>query len=157
MTTLFSFLIMLLAIMFWMFRVVVALTDTLSIEFIIQPINLELEIILLFVTLVGIVFIIKRSLIGTLIYLISYCAYFGKDIYDCATKMIEGQAVSVDYFSILISAIGVLIAFLAFFDVALNNSKKGSTKDKKTDWFYTNKQYDRKFDDRADQNQYKIR
>ena len=29
-------------------------------------------------------------------------------------------------------------------------------KDKKTDWFYKNEQFDRKFDERADRNEYKF-
>ena len=41
-------------------------------------------------------------------------------------------------------------------DIFLNKDRKGSTKDKKTDWFYTNEQYDRKLDERADKNQYKF-
>ena len=41
-------------------------------------------------------------------------------------------------------------------DIFLNKDRKGSTRDKKTDWFYTNKDYDRKLDDRADKNQYKF-
>ena len=41
-------------------------------------------------------------------------------------------------------------------DIFLNKERKGSTKDKKTDWFYDNEEYTRKLDERADKNQYKF-
>ena len=55
-----------------------------------------------------------------------------------------------------ISTLGVIIPLLTLLDIALNKNRKGSVKDEKTDWFYTNKQYERKLDERADDNQYKF-
>ena len=37
----------------------------------------------------------------------------------------------------------------------VNKIRKRDPKDKKTDWFFQNEQYDRKLDDRADKNQYR--
>lgn len=50
---------------------------------------------------------------------------------------------------------GVIIAFCVFFDLMVNKLRKRDPKDKKTDWFFQNKEYDRKLDDRADKNQYR--
>ena len=41
-------------------------------------------------------------------------------------------------------------------DIFFNKEGKGKDSDKKTDWFYTNEQYDREIDERADKNQYKF-
>ena len=41
------------------------------------------------------------------------------------------------------------------FDLLLDKNRKAHPKDKKTDWFYKNEQYDRKLDDRADKNNYR--
>ena len=71
-------------------------------------------------------------------------------------ETMNGQAGVMDYTSLFISFVGVLIPFLTVMDILLNKERKGLTKDKKTDWFYTNKEYERKFDDRADRNQYKF-
>ena len=47
------------------------------------------------------------------------------------------------------------LALAALFDVLLDKNRKAHPTDKKTDWFYKNKDYDRKLDDRADKNNYR--
>ncbi len=153
--SMFSMLISLFAIIFWIIRVAVAFTASMGIEFIIEPLNMQVEIILAFVTLVCIILIFKRSLIGALIYLISHIGYFGVYLYNILQN--AGEMVTVDYLNILLSVIGVLIPFIIFIDVGMSqSSKKTTTKTKKTDWFYQNEQFDRKYDERADKNQYKF-
>ena len=41
-------------------------------------------------------------------------------------------------------------------NVLLDKNRKAHPVDKKTVWFYKNEQYDRKFDERADRNQYRL-
>ena len=41
------------------------------------------------------------------------------------------------------------------FDLIIDKSRKANPKDKKTDWFYKNEQFDRKLDERADKNNYR--
>ena len=38
----------------------------------------------------------------------------------------------------------------------VDKGRKANPKDKKTDWFFKNSDYDRKYDDRADRNEYKF-
>ena len=156
MTSLFSYLITMFGGMFWLLRVVVAITYTLGVEFPIVPLDFTTEIILLFVTIIAMVLIIKRNIIGALIYFVAYGWYFGNDLYNNVMNIINGQAIVSDYLSLFISFIGVLIPFLTIIDIFLNKERKGSTKDKKTDWFYENEEYTRKLDERADKNQYKF-
>ncbi len=156
MTSLFSYLITMFGGMFWLLRVVVAVTYTLGADFPIVPLNFSTEIILLFVTIVCMIFIVKRNIIGALIYFVAYGLYFGNDLYNNVTNIINGQAIGTDYLSVFVSFIGVLIPFLTVMDIFLNKNRKGSAKDKKTDWFYTNEEYTRKLDERADKNQYKF-
>ena len=40
-------------------------------------------------------------------------------------------------------------------DLLLDKNRKENPKDKKTDWFYKNEEFDRKLDDRADKNNYR--
>lgn len=156
MTNVFSYLITMLGIIFWVFRVIVATMHTLSLDFAIQPLDQNFEIIVLFVTLFSMILIFKRNIIGALVYFLANGFYFGTDLYNRIIGIMNGQAGLMDYTSLFISFIGVLIPFLTVMDILLNKERKGLTKDKKTDWFYTNKEYERKFDDRADRNQYKF-
>lgn len=115
-----------------------------------------MEVILLFVTLACFVFIIRRNILGAIAYFIAYGLYFGTDLYNSIVKMIGEELQASDYFSMFISALGVIISLSTLLDITLNKNRKGSVKDEKTDWFYTNKQYERKLDERADDNQYKF-
>ena len=156
MTSLFSYMITTFGGLFWLLRVVVAITYTLGVNFPIVPLNFNTEIILIFVTIISMVLIITRNILGALIYFVTYGWYFGNDLYNNVINIINGQTGVIDYLSVFISFIGVLIPFLTVMDILLNKERKGSTKDKKTDWFYENEEYTRKLDERADKNQYKF-
>ncbi len=156
MTTLFSYLITMFAGMFWVFRVVVALMYTMSVDIGIEPLNFNVEVILLFVTLFCMIFIIKRNIIGALVYFVTYGFYFGTDFYNGIMKIVNEEAVGLDYLGLIISFVGILLPTLTVIDIFVNKDRRGSGKDKKTDWFYTNEEYTRKLDERADKNQYKF-
>ena len=47
------------------------------------------------------------------------------------------------------------ILLLDDFMSELDKNRKNNPKDKKTDWFYKNEEFDRKLDDRADKNNYR--
>ncbi|MBO5413346.1 MAG: hypothetical protein J6A29_03480 [Clostridia bacterium] len=153
--SMFSLLISLFAVIFWVLRVAVAFTASMGMEFMLKPLNLPVEIILTFITFVCIIFIFKRSLLGALVYLISNLGYYGVYLYNIIVKTEE--IVVVDYLNIIISIIGILLPLIIFIDVGMSQSnKKTTSKTKKTDWFFQNEQFDRKYDDRADRNQYKF-
>lgn len=153
--SMFSLLTGLFAIIFWIIRVAVAFTASMEIEFFITPLNLPIEIILTFVTLISIILIFKKSMIGALIYLLSYWSYFGVYIFNIFQKT-EG-IIMTDYINVFISIIGIILPFIIFVDIGFSqSSKKTTNKTKKTDWFYQNEEFDRKYDERADRNQYKL-
>ncbi len=156
MTSLFSYLITIFGGMFWLFRVIIAVTYTLELNFPIVPIDFSTEIILLFVAIVCMIFIVKRNIIGALVYFAVYGIYFGNHLYTEVMNIINGQELGTEGLSIFLSLIGVIIPFLTVMDIFLNKERKGSTKDKKTDWFYDTEEYTRKLDERADKNQYKF-
>lgn len=141
---------------FWLFRVIVTLLFSMEVGFGIVPMNMTFEIVLLFVTFVCIILIAKKNMIGAVIYLISHCAYFGVDAYKAVASIIEGQPQTENYISLFISVIAVVIPVLAIMGIGLSSGKKGSGKNKNTDWFYGTTDYDRNLDDRADKNQYKF-
>ena len=55
-----SWLIAFFALMYWAFRIVVTFTYSMGMEFIIQPIDMTMEIVLLFVTFICICFILVQ-------------------------------------------------------------------------------------------------
>lgn len=154
-----SWLIAIFAFMFWGFRVITTVLYSLGTEFIVEPINLTVEIVLLFISFICICFITQRKLLPTIIYLIAHLAYYGAYLYQNIIALL-GEVELINgglnnYLSILVAFIGIAIPIAAFFDVLLDKNRKAHPVDKKTDWFYKNKDYDRKLDERADKNQYR--
>lgn len=144
-----SYLISFLGILFWLFRVVVVLCATMEWEFAIQPINTNLEIALLFVSIPCFALILKRHLGGAFVYFIAFTAYFGNDLYNCLTNGVGNVQ------TIMIDALGVILPLLSLIDIGINKDRMGTGEDKKTVWFYGNKDFDRKMDERADRNNYR--
>lgn len=158
MKSLFSYLITFCAVIYWIFRVIVSLMYATGAEFICEPLNPTLEILILFLTIPSIIFIIRRNLIAATLYFAMYAAYFGTILYNSLSGVIgTEEALSLnDTTAILFTALGVLIPFLVFLDIFIQRNRF-SPKDRNTDWFYNNEQFDRKIDERADKNQYKIK
>ena len=117
--------------------------------------NINVEIALIFLTLLCLLLVIKRKVIGAIIYVASYTWYFGTDLYNIIIA--NGVNVTLNNALALLSAgIGILLPLLVLFDTLLDKTRKINPTDKQTDWFYKNEQYDRKFDERADRNEYKF-
>ena len=83
--------------------------------------------------------------------------YFGGYIFTNAIPVLmSGETMDMSVMqNTLVSAVALIIAFCVFFDLLVNKIRKRDPKDKKTDWFFNNEQYDRKYDERADKNQYR--
>ena len=150
-----SYLITMLSILFLIVRLVVAICYSTGINIGMLPINPTIEIILLFVGIICILYIIKRNIFWAIVYFISYGLYFGNHLYQCILKVNAGE-MSILNISLYLSFLGVLIPFFTVMDILFNKERKGNIDDPKTDWYYKNNKYERKHDDRADENQYKF-
>lgn len=154
-----TWLLAIFMVMFSGFRVIVTITNQQG-----SPIgglvveNIVLEIALIFLTLLCLVLVVKRKLIGAIIYAVSYCWYYGVGLFSTIYEiLVNKKTIGVDgSLEILVSAIGVLLPLMVIMDTLADKSRKLNPVDKKTDWFYKNKQFDRKFDERADRNEYKF-
>ena len=152
MSSLISYLFTFLAIAFWGFRSIVALMASMQIDYWAQPYNLHYEIIILFLTIPCLVFVIKRNVFAAIIYLTMYVAYFGSEMYELFQAGISVTGSS----QFLLDLFGIIIPLFTFFDILLNKNRVNLGLAMKSDWFYKNEQFDRKFDERADRNQYKF-
>ena len=154
MVGLFSFLLLFLAIIFWVFRTIVCLFATMQLEFAFVPYNAQFEIILLFITIVSIVLIARRNIVGATVYFGCSFAYFGSALYEKFSAGIPASEIILG--DGLMELIGVIIPMLIFLDILLNKNKYNYFEAAKTDWYFQNDKFDRKYDERADRNQYKF-
>ena len=147
--------------MFWVLRIIIAFTYELGVDFGgLEPFNQTMEIILLFVVLVCMILIVKRKIVGALIYLVAYGMYFGTNLMTGITTLLSAsESINVSelglYLNTFISLVGIVLPIAILFDLLLDKNRKANPKDKKTDWFYNNEQFDRKMDERADKNNYR--
>ena len=150
-----TWMLVMFMVMFWVFRVIVAVMPEFGTTLGgIAPLNQNLEIILSFVVLVCIVLIVRRKLIGALIYLLAYGMYFGVDVINNIQTVLNGASMETAL-NVFISIIGIILPIAVLADLLLDKGRKANPKDKKTDWFYKNEEFDRKLDDRADKNNYR--
>jgi hypothetical protein len=141
--------------MYWIFRIAVAYMAATGREFIVTPINQTTEVVLLFITFICMIMVVKRQKWGGLIYLATYSLYFGVDIYQNLIPLVNGTMITANISTNLVSSvIAIIIAIVTMINLLADNVKR--TADVKTDWFYGNKDTDRKLDDRADKNNYRI-
>ena len=147
-----SILIAIFAFMFWAFRLVTTILYSVGVEFVAVPIDITMEVALLFITFICICYIAKRKLLPVTIYLIAHFLYYGFYLYQNLTA--ETLTLN-NYMDLFFAVIGIAIPVAAFFDILLDKNRKAYPVDKQTDWFYKNKDYDRKMDERADRNQYR--
>lgn len=154
-----TWILLMFAVMFWLFRVIIAVGAELGWKLgALAPLNQTFEITLLFLTLVCFIFIVKRKVIGGLMYLLLYGLYFGADVMNNISGLIGAIESGMDitlYLNLVISVIGIVLPLAIVLDLVTDKSRKDVPKDKKTDWFYDNEKFDRKLDEGADQNNYR--
>ncbi len=149
-------------VMFWAFRVVIAVGYELKMDIAgIVPFNQTAEIALLFIALIAMILIVKRKVLGAVIYLASYIMYFGATAFQgitgtMATDMaITGSTSVTSGISVMIAVIGIVLPIAVTLDIILDKGRQVNPTDKKTDWFYKEEKFDRELDERADKNNYR--
>lgn len=150
-----TWMIIALDVIFWLLRIIAAYTYAMGIDFMIQPIDMNMEITMIFVALLAFILIVKRKFLGTVIYMIGYFGYFGVALFNNLQQMMTVGGMIDDYISVLFSLIGVALPLFTFLDLLLDKNRQLHPTDKKTDWFYRNKKYDMQKDERVDKNNYR--
>ena len=143
---------------FWMFRIVVTLSAQFGGDFGgFIVFNNNFEIVLLFLTLLCFILIMKRAIWGGIIYLVSYCIYFGSYIFSSfIPAFISGESLGMVVIqNTIVALLGIILALCTVIDIAVQKTKAKHFTDNKTDWYFNNDKYDRKMDERADKNQYR--
>jgi len=154
-----TWLLAMFMVMFAGFRVIVTITNQQG-----SPIaglvveNIIIEIALIFLTLLCLLLVVKRKMLGAIIYAVSYGWYYGIGLLNTIYGVLaNGETIGINKsLEVLVSVIGVVLPLMVLIDTLADKSRKINPIDKKTDWFYKNEQFDRKFDERADRNEYKF-
>lgn len=155
MRTMSNYLIIMLSIILFVFRLVVVFTAVIGIEFMIEPVSIPYEMILLFIMIICIILMSKNKLSGAIVLVVASIAYYGPSLLE-QIKYLSSNAVSIETATqTIVSIICLVIPIFAFFIIALAKEQEKRPVDKKTDFFYKNEAYDRKFDERADKNNYR--
>lgn len=153
--TMSHYLIIMFMVMLLIFRFIVLFTTVLGIEFPVVSSNENIEIAMLFITLLSIILFTKTKLSGAILYLASSFIYYGPEFIRLLPTALNG-AVSMDIaVQILVLMIELVIPIFAFFILLYDKKQEKNPVDKKTDFFYKNEAYDRKYDERADKNNYR--
>ena len=154
-----TWMIVAFVIMFWGFRIFIAVGTELNMDLTgMEPLNQQVEVMLLFTTLVAIILIIKRKMFGGLIYLLTYGLYFGTYIMNNLQNIMlatEGNIEMNTLIGLIISIVGVILPVAVILDLLFDKNRKNNPKNKQTDWFYANEKFDRELDERSDKNNYR--
>ena len=154
-----TWMLVMFMVLFWLLRIVIALAYELKWNFAgLVPLNQSMEIALLFVFLLCLILIVKRKMIGALLYLLTYGMYFGTNVTSNIQTILDVANGTTDisqYLNLFMSVIGIILPIAVLLDLLWDGERKENPKDKKTDWFYKNQKFDRKMDERADKNNYR--
>ena len=153
-----SWLLLFFMVMFWIFRIVVTLSSQFGGDFGgFIVFNNTLEIALLFLSLICFILIIRRMMMGGIIYLVANCLYFGGYIVQNLFLALgnEGGIDMIVLQNSVVGALGIILALCSIIDIAVQRINAKHFSDNKTDWYFNNDKYDRKLDERADKNQYR--
>ena len=149
-------------VMFWLFRAIVALCTQYSIDLMgIVSYNFNMEVIISFLTLLCIVLVIKRKLIGSLLYLMLYGTYFGEHFITNIIPLIQGNVtLSIEYImNVFVDFVAIVLALAVLLDILVDKGRKANPIDRRTDWYFKNEKYDEELkarDQREDKNEYKF-
>lgn len=142
-------------IMFWIFRIITAYFYQTSRTWICTPLNMNIEIVMLFITFICIILVFKRKKVGGFIYVVTTFLYFGADAFKVINPLLDGESFNINIgMSLFISVLAIILSVVVLMDVLSYNLK--SAPNKKTEWFYNNKDLDRKTDNGEDKNNYRF-
>ena len=153
--TMAHYLIIMFMVILLIFRFVVLFTTVLAIDFPIVSSNEKTEIGMLFITLLSIILFTKTKLTGAIIYLASSFLYYGPEFMQILPIALNGTVSMDSAIQVLVLMVELVVPIFAFFILLYDKKQEIKPVDKKTDFFYQNEAYDRKYDERADKNNYR--
>ena len=155
MKTMSNYLIIMFSIMILVFRLIVVFTTIMGIDFFVQSSNVNIEIGFILIMLISIILLTKNKLSGAIIFLVSSFAYYGPSLFEEFNHLCTSTISIEESVQAVVNLICITIPTFAFFIIIAAKKQEAKPVDKKTDFFYKNEAYDRKYDERADKNNYR--
>lgn len=153
--TMAHYLIIMFMVMLLIFRFIVLCTTVLGIEFPITVANESIEIAVILITLLCIILFTKTKLVGGILYLVTYFIYYGIELIKLLPAINSGTISTDIAVQAVVLMIELAIPIFAIFILIYDKKQEINPTDTKTDFFYKGDQYDRKYDERADKNNYR--
>ena len=157
-----TWLLAIFMVMFWLFRAIVALCTQFQIDLLgIVAYDFNWEVTISFVTLLCIILVVKRKMIGSLLYLMLYGVYFGEHLITNIMSIVGGTSgLTMDLsLNLIFDLVAVALAIFVLLDMLVDKGRKANPIDRKTDWYFKNEKYDEELkarDQREDKNEYKF-
>ena len=102
-----TYLFVIFMAMFWIFRIIVTFCYNMGIEFATKPFDFNFELILLFSTFVTMILVVKRSMLGAIIYAVGYILYFGANVFYLIPAFSDMPTMQ-NYMDLVFAAIGMM-------------------------------------------------
>ena len=118
-----TWMILLLAIIFWILRAISCYCLQMGMEFIVQPLDFNLEIFLLFIAVLCFILIAKRKWLGAILYIVAYEGYFGVDVFNTFVKNAAESFTLNQYTNIMFSIFGMLLPLFVLFDLLFDKNR----------------------------------
>lgn len=150
------YLIISFSALLFIFRLIVVITTVLGVKFSVISLNVGFELILLVLMLLSIILMVKTKLTGATIFLVGSLVYYVPDLINSFMNLSAVTSTMEGNIQLIATVVGLLIPIFAFFIILLAKKQQINPVNKKTDFFYKGDQYDRKYDERADKNNYRI-
>ena len=152
-----SYLLLIFSFLFWLFRIAVCVCAQLGNVFVVAPTNLEFEVVGLFIMLPILLWLTKRKLIPAILYLGAILIFYIQDFISGISMLFSGQTLlTSQLYTFGFACFAIILGIMHLISCILVGMNLGTSKERKTDWFYKNEEYDRELDERSDKNNYKF-
>ena len=117
-----TYLLVMFMILFWIIRIIVTLSTEMGKDFMgMVAMNETFEIALLFATLLCVVLVAKRKIIGSLLYLTLHAIYYGGDITTKLNAISNNNTLTLgENMQLMFSILGIILALAVLIDLLLD-------------------------------------
>ena len=121
-----SWLLAFFTAIFWFFRIVLTVATQYGNDFGgFIVFNTTMEIAVIFITLACFLLVLRRNIWGGIVYLVSYCIYFGSYIFSSfIPAFISGESLDMVVIqNTIVALLGIILALCTVIDIAVQKTK----------------------------------
>ena len=121
-----TYLVVMFMIVFWIIRIIVTISAQIGTNFMgMVPFNEAFEIAILFATLLCIILIAKRKMLGCLAYIALHAIYYGADVTNKLNLIANNEKLTLTQSTeLMFSIIGIILPLIVLIDLLLDKNRK---------------------------------